>query len=377
MARTRSIKPEFWSDEKSGCLEPVEKCLFLGILNFCDDEGLVRANPLYLKSVIFPYNKQITDEDIELMLTKFDKLELVYLYVRNQQKYAWVIKFRVYQRIDKPQKPNNPAPRIADDKYKRAIFKRDSFTCHLCGKFTDLEAVDYETHPNPPRHGNNFPSIDHVIPKSKGGSDYPSNLKTACLSCNKGRKDKELDEVVPRTFQERSKNTPEQTETETETETETSTRPSINTRSRNISRTKGHTSNHSDSTSPPFSNPDKNNWISKTAGQVYAYYIQETGRNPKTYRFTKARRSKVISRIKELKANGMRPKEIETYMFAGIAGCIDNPWNAGDNPQKRKYIEIDKHIFNTYEQMEGRINDYRAAGGDLEDKDEEDQNGED
>ena len=33
MARIRTIKPEFWTDAKTGTLPEFSKCLFLGLLN--------------------------------------------------------------------------------------------------------------------------------------------------------------------------------------------------------------------------------------------------------------------------------------------------------------------------------------------------------
>ncbi len=36
--------------------------------------------------------------------------------------------------------------------------------------------------------------IDHVIPKSKGGTNDISNLVIACKSCNRSKKDKSLDD---------------------------------------------------------------------------------------------------------------------------------------------------------------------------------------
>jgi len=178
MARGRIIKPEFWDDEKTGMLSAIEKCLFLGMLNHADDEGLIRANPLFLKSKIFPYDEQITSEDIKSILEKLNEAQLIFLYTKNNQHYSWIIKFRIYQRIDRPQKPQNPPPSIQNRKYSDAIYKRDGFICNICGEYTDL--MD-----KPNICNSKAPSIDHHIPKSKGGSDYPSNLKTACLSCNK------------------------------------------------------------------------------------------------------------------------------------------------------------------------------------------------
>jgi uncharacterized phage protein (TIGR02220 family) len=222
VARTRSVKPEFWNDEKTGMLSSDEKCLFLGMLNFADDEGLIKANPLFLKASIFPYDSKMTPKKIENILRTFQERSLVYLYERNKQHYAWIIKFRVYQRIDKPQKPNNPAPNISLEHYRQAIMGRDQYVCHICGEITDDSNYTSNGPGSTMRYGKNYPSIDHIRPKSKGGNDYPNNLKCACLSCNKGRKDRPIEDesdVVLRPFQEHSKITPEQTETETETET--------------------------------------------------------------------------------------------------------------------------------------------------------------
>lgn len=133
MARSRMIKPEFWTDEKSGMLESFEKCLFLGMLNFADDEGLIKANPMYLKASIFPYDSKITPEKIGKALEKLQDLGMIFLYTKNNQHFAWIIKFRVHQRVDKPQKPKNPAPTLRDAKYHKAIFTRDSFRSHKCG----------------------------------------------------------------------------------------------------------------------------------------------------------------------------------------------------------------------------------------------------
>jgi hypothetical protein len=57
------------------------------------------------------------------------------------------------------------------------ILERDSFTCRFCGKRapeTELE-------------------VDHIFPRSKGGTDDTSNLVTACRDCNRGKGDRTID----------------------------------------------------------------------------------------------------------------------------------------------------------------------------------------
>ena len=195
MPRNRMIKPDFWSDEKVGLLNNFEKCLFIGLWNFADDEGLIKANSMYLKGSIFPYDMGTGGSEVDKGLDRLNELELIFRYKQNYQQYLWIIKFRNHQRIDKPQKPQNPAPSLANTKYRETIFKRDNYICHLCGEYTDIMTDRNIV-------GSNFPSIDHIIPKNSGGSDYPSNLKTACISCNKSKRDN----IIPRTIQECSEN---------------------------------------------------------------------------------------------------------------------------------------------------------------------------
>ncbi|MEQ8907528.1 HNH endonuclease [Ekhidna sp.] len=56
------------------------------------------------------------------------------------------------------------------------IFKRDGGKCQYCGVNKDL-------------------TIDHVVPRSKGGKSTWTNLVTACKNCNSRKSDFTLDKV--------------------------------------------------------------------------------------------------------------------------------------------------------------------------------------
>ncbi|WP_425248691.1 HNH endonuclease [Auritidibacter ignavus] len=64
-----------------------------------------------------------------------------------------------------------------------SLYNRDSWLCHLCS-----EPVDRDAHYN----DDYAASLDHIIPRSKGGSDDPSNLRTAHRICNSMRQDAPL-----------------------------------------------------------------------------------------------------------------------------------------------------------------------------------------
>jgi len=59
---------------------------------------------------------------------------------------------------------------------RRNIFKRDRYTCVYCGKQPGTENL----------------TIDHVVPRSKGGISSWENTVLACVDCNKRKADKTL-----------------------------------------------------------------------------------------------------------------------------------------------------------------------------------------
>lgn len=62
---------------------------------------------------------------------------------------------------------------------RNAIYKRDGWTCHLCHHTVphDLDWVNDKWQPN-------YPTLDHIVPRSHGGTDETTNLKLAHMECN-------------------------------------------------------------------------------------------------------------------------------------------------------------------------------------------------
>lgn len=70
---------------------------------------------------------------------------------------------------------------------RQAVFLRDNYECHLCGEPTE---------PDSEVRSPWFPSLDHVIPRSHGGSDDIDNLKTSHLWCNSARQNRSIEDFV-------------------------------------------------------------------------------------------------------------------------------------------------------------------------------------
>jgi 5-methylcytosine-specific restriction endonuclease McrA len=65
---------------------------------------------------------------------------------------------------------------------REALYERDQWTCQLCNQPVpkDLEYSHNEYQPL-------YPSLDHIVPRSHGGTDDPTNLQLAHVECNRAR----------------------------------------------------------------------------------------------------------------------------------------------------------------------------------------------
>jgi hypothetical protein len=104
LARIRTIKPQFWTDEKIGKLPLGARLLFIGLWNLADDEGIVLWNASYFKGQIFPYDTRIRMSDINRWMGDITSLKLVACYVDVQRNtYGFVSTWHKHQVINRPQ----------------------------------------------------------------------------------------------------------------------------------------------------------------------------------------------------------------------------------------------------------------------------------
>lgn len=67
------------------------------------------------------------------------------------------------------------------NKRRFEIFQRDGFKCQYCGKGPPETVLE----------------VDHIHPRSAGGTDEDSNLRTACWGCNSGKGARQLTLGIP------------------------------------------------------------------------------------------------------------------------------------------------------------------------------------
>ncbi len=108
-----------------------------------------------------------------LVLVLCDKAEIIEAY--GSPVYSTCYAFEAPSVIRLYQLVRRPRPRVKLT--RREIFVRDRYTCQYCGV----------------AHGDL--TLDHVIPRSKGGAHTWENLVTACRSCNHRKGGKTLQEA--------------------------------------------------------------------------------------------------------------------------------------------------------------------------------------
>ena len=107
MARIRTIKPEFHSDEKIMSLSRDARLLFIGMWNFADDQGVLRDSAPEIKARIFPGDN---DTNVPAWLEELVAAALVIKYGHDGRGYLHVVNLQKHQYIDKPRKSNLPQP---------------------------------------------------------------------------------------------------------------------------------------------------------------------------------------------------------------------------------------------------------------------------
>lgn len=80
--------------------------------------------------------------------------------------------------------------RFVPAKVRAAVYERDGNACVYCGFKFEPPRVEGDLLIGP------APTVDHLLPRSRGGKNTVENLVTACWSCNSTKRNKTADEFL-------------------------------------------------------------------------------------------------------------------------------------------------------------------------------------
>lgn len=116
MARIRTIKPEFWTDEDLSSISAEAALLAIALLNYADDEGYFKAHPGLVRAGCMPLRDTL--RRIAEMLTEL--VEIGYLRLGtgpDGKRYGHIVSFLKHQRISHPAKSQISELSIAWDAF--------------------------------------------------------------------------------------------------------------------------------------------------------------------------------------------------------------------------------------------------------------------
>lgn len=120
MPRIRSIKPEFFQDEKLSPLSPTDRLVFLGLISMADDAGRLLDNVKIIDAFIFPETSDTSRDSLDTLAS----LSRIIRYVApSGQKLIQARNWSDHQKVDHPNKYVLPGP--TDDDLAQVVAVQD------------------------------------------------------------------------------------------------------------------------------------------------------------------------------------------------------------------------------------------------------------
>ena len=109
MARTRYIRPDFFSNEQLADLEPLTRLLFAGLWCYADREGRLEDRPRRIQVEILPYDSSV---NVDSMLESLAAAGFLIRYEVESVRYIQIVNFSRHQHPHPNEPPSNyPSPK--------------------------------------------------------------------------------------------------------------------------------------------------------------------------------------------------------------------------------------------------------------------------
>jgi len=110
LARIRSLKPEYWADQKLARCSRDARLLYLALWNFADEQARMVGDPRQVKGLCFALDDDIAPADIDRLLGELAALGRLVRYEVGGERYLFLPKLAKHQRLDARQPSRYPPP---------------------------------------------------------------------------------------------------------------------------------------------------------------------------------------------------------------------------------------------------------------------------
>jgi len=121
-----------------------------------------KAKTKIIEDLLIKHNKEISQLKIQYRNLRLEYKNLI------KEKDSFKQKYRNLKGNCKNKKKKNKSP--VSKRIRKVVFERDNYKCLVCGTDKNL-------------------TLDHIIPRSKGGSNKINNLQVLCKYCNLAKGD--------------------------------------------------------------------------------------------------------------------------------------------------------------------------------------------
>lgn len=101
MARSRIIKPEFWSDEKLMKVSRDSRLLFIALWNFADDYGVLHNSTRKILGDVFPFDNSVSEKMVETWKNELISSGVLVVY----NNFLIIKNWLKHQKVAHPSKP--------------------------------------------------------------------------------------------------------------------------------------------------------------------------------------------------------------------------------------------------------------------------------
>lgn len=160
MARSRNIKPGFFTNDNLADIEPIGRLLFIGLWTICDREGRIEDRHRRIKAEVLPYDNC----DVDALLQDLAKHGFILRYVVGGEKYIQVLNFTKHQNPHVKESASTiPAPDMSSASTAQAPEQvnvdtgtdqtSDNLNSEICNENNGLSEHHTSTVQAPEKHG--------------------------------------------------------------------------------------------------------------------------------------------------------------------------------------------------------------------------------
>lgn len=159
----RMLDSRLWANEHFGEMPMMARLLLLGIINHADDQGRIKGKLMYLRTEIFRYDRDVTDEQVGECLKLIEANGTIECYAVGGKDYVQLLNWWEYQSLQFAAPSDMPRPATWQDRIRYNAKGGATLTCNWVTPKGEkpIDTCDQD--------GNPLPIVATLPPRNPGG----------------------------------------------------------------------------------------------------------------------------------------------------------------------------------------------------------------